>query len=203
MYTIKNGWVLNSSGQKLPRTEAHQVLQSMNVQRPSELYLIANQLEDMVKVGISHQPIVRKGQLEQRYPQLGRLKILQTCRFMSDEIARSAESNIHEFLTELGRGPVLDREWFKPCPHDMWLIRWLMNEMPTYYMAHGFGEMIVNYIELLAEYPTNPEYIAEEILLGYGSAVYSHFRHETGYKGEVGFKKPVIKPVIFALPASA
>lgn len=189
MHTIQDGWILDSNGQKLPRTQAYLALQNLNVERPCELYIIGNQLEDMVKIGISHHPAVRKMQLEQQYPQLGKLKMLQTLRFSSDNTARLAESSIHEFLAMMGRGPVLDREWFTPKPHDIWLIRWLLNELPTRFIAHIFQELELSYTSLLAEYSNHPEYIAEEVLLGYGHAVFSHFRHETGYAGEVGFKK--------------
>lgn len=191
MFTLKSGWVFNSDGQKLPRTQAFKALQDVQVERPCELYLIANQLEDMIKVGISHHPPIRKGQLEQQYPQLGKLKILQTVRFNSFDSASKAETSIHEFLETMERGPVLDTEWFKPLPHDTWLIRWMINEMPPRFIAHIFGELDLAYTDLLAEYKDNPEYIAEEVLLGYGSIVFAHFKHETGYSGDVGFKRRV------------
>lgn len=180
MHTIQDGWILDSNGQKLPRTQAFKTLQSLDIERPCELYIIANQLEDMIKIGISHHPSIRKFQLEQQYPHLGKLKILQTVRFHSDDAARIAEGSIHVFLGALNRGPVLDREWFAPKPHDMWLIRWLLNEMPIRFIAHIFEELESGYVELLVDYPNHPDYIAEEILLGYGHAVFSHFRHETG-----------------------
>lgn len=172
-----DSFLYSEDGHRLSRTNAGKIIDKLesNLSRPVSVYLMADHQRGWLKVGIAQNVNHRQSQLE--YAHSVGLELLHETTALDRQMAGEIERSIHRFLTALKRGPVLDQEWFTLIEHDIWLIRNILNEMPIK-AARPIFDTLMAYVDLLGVYPSEPEYIREEIKIGFGSSVFYHFQKE-------------------------
>lgn len=175
-----DSFLYDESGHRLSRTNTAQIIDALehNLSRPVSVYLMIDHERGLIKVGIAENVNRRQNQLENEH-KVG-LELVHETTALDRQMAGQIERSIHRFLIALNRGPVIDQEWFKFAEHDLWLIRNILNEMPIR-AAYPIFSTLLDYVDLLTTYPSEPEYVSEEIKIGFGSSVFYHFQKETNH----------------------
>lgn len=179
-YTIGSDMhIYTADGRKLPRTEVAALVDQINAQlsRPVHIYLMGDMGEDVLKVGIAEN--VEKRRRENEYDCGFKLQTLHVSQAMDKVSAIEVERGIHNFLRKLkSRGPIYKNEYFQLWAHDVWLIRTMLTQMPLKAARAIFDSLTNEYVALLHQYETSPDFVREEVRLQFGENILYHFNKE-------------------------
>lgn len=170
--------IYDDNGQRLPRTEVAKLIDTINANfsRPVSVYLMCDDQERELKVGIAEN--VQKRRREHEYERGFRVQTLYATAAIDRAGAGEIERSIHRFLESLGRERTYKTEWFVLQKHDVWLIQQMLDQMPLKAAHAIFDVLSSQYPTYLNLHTEHPAFATEEVRIGFGRNVEYHFTRE-------------------------